>query len=323
VGGKVSGQQAPAGAKHASGIIVAPLWGLPSALPSIPWLTPWATDLLPLRGSGICGMHKSDRFENPSMAHVPAQLSALLQDLARQLPLLLGGNLVGIYLYGSVTQAAFNPKRSDVDCIVLTRRDLSDAQFRKVSAWLDQTSKSNPWTARLQILFLVKKQLLVMNGRGCLYQFGVLTRCGSDGNPIIWRDFLNSGKILFGPSPESFLPEITWGMFSQALERELGYLRQEICEKPESDWRDVPMYRAYAVLTVCRILYSFNTGLVVSKPRAAKWAVKYLPQEWNEIIMLALKFNQTGREIDIPLRKLGRLIRFADKERKSRWKKID
>jgi hypothetical protein len=277
----------------------------------IPWLTPWATDLLPLRGSGICGT-KSDRFENPSMAHVPAQLSALLQDLARQLPLLLGGNLSGIYLYGSVTHAAFNPKRSDVDCIVLTRRDLSDAQFRKVNVWLDQTSKSNPWTARLQISFLVKKELLVMNGRGCLYQFGVLKRCGSDGNPIIWRDFLNGGKILFGPAPESFLPEITWEMFSEALERELGYLREEISEKPESDWRDVPMYRAYAVLTVCRILYSLSTGSVISKPGAAKWAIKNLPREWSDVILPALEFNQTGREMEISLRRIERFIGFAE-----------
>jgi hypothetical protein len=162
------------------------------------------------------------------MAYIPVKLKALVEDLTTQFPLILGRDLAGIYLYGSVTQAAFNPKRSDVDGIVLTRRDLSDTQFGKVDAWLDQTSKSNRWTNRLQLLFLVKKELLAMNGSGCLYQFGLLTRCGSDGNPIIWRDFLNSGKVLFGPPVESFLPEITWEMFSQALTRELGYLREEI-----------------------------------------------------------------------------------------------
>jgi hypothetical protein len=66
------------------------------------------------------------------MAYIPTQVSALLQDLSAQLPVILGRNLVGIYLYGSLTQRAFNAKRSDVDCIVVTKRDLSDAQFRKV-----------------------------------------------------------------------------------------------------------------------------------------------------------------------------------------------
>jgi hypothetical protein len=255
------------------------------------------------------------------MAHIPAKVSALLQDLTAQLPFMLDGNLVGIYLYGSVTHAAFNPKRSDVDCIVLTRRDLSDAQFCKVNAWLDQAARSNLWTARLQILFLVKEEQLSINGRGCLYQFGVLKRSGSDGNPIIWRDFLNSGKILLGPYPQSFLPEITWEMFSEALERELGYLRDEICEKAESQWRDVPMYRAYAVLTVCRILYSFSTGSIVSKPRAAKWATKHLPREWAEIILPALEFNRSGSEVKIPLGKIKRFITFADKECKAYGRK--
>src|SRR6266404_8774708 len=100
-------------------------------------------------------------------------------------------------------------------------------------------------------------------------------------------------------------------MFSQALTRELGYLREEIYEKTESKWRDVPMYRAYAVLTVCRILYSFSTGSMVSKPRAARWAINNLPQEWSEVILPSLEFNQTGREMEIPLRKIRRLITFA------------
>jgi len=34
---------------------------------------------------------------------------ALLKDLTEALPNLLGENLVGIYLYGSLTQGAFNP----------------------------------------------------------------------------------------------------------------------------------------------------------------------------------------------------------------------
>lgn len=56
------------------------------------------------------------------MAHIPAQVSALLQGLTAQLPVIIGKNLVGIYVYGSLTQQAFSPKRSDVDCIVVTKR---------------------------------------------------------------------------------------------------------------------------------------------------------------------------------------------------------
>jgi hypothetical protein len=241
----------------------------------------------------------------------PTTLSELLADLTRQLPLLLGRNLVGIYLYGSVTNSAFNPKTSDVDCLVVTKRDVTDTQFRKLDRWVTETAQSNAWMRRSQIIFLIRDEVLTMNSKACLYQFGTLKRTGSDGNPIIWLDYFRSGEVLFGPPPESFLPDITPEVFSVALKRELGYLQQEIIERPDSEWRDVSMYRAFAVLTVCRILYSFDKGKIVSKPTAAKWAIQNLPGRWREIIEQAHDYNQTGLESGIPLKRLQQFVRFG------------
>ena len=249
------------------------------------------------------------------MAYIPTQVSALLQDLSAQLPVVLGKNLVGIYLYGSLTQRAFNAKRSDVDCIVVTRRDLSDAQFRKVRDWLAKTTESNPWAARLQISFLIRHKVLTMNSKASLYQFGLLKRSGSDGNPIIWMNVLQSGVVLFGPRPEAFVPTITPKILFQALQREVGYLREEISEKPKSEWRNVPSYRAYAVLTLCRILYSFKNGKIVSKQHAARWAIKSLPEKWSEIILQALKsevIDESERRTDISLSHIKQFIGFAE-----------
>jgi hypothetical protein len=249
---------------------------------------------------------------------IPAGVSALLQHLTAHLPVILGKNLVGVYLYGSLPQRTFNPKRSDVDCIVVTERDLSDAQFRKLDAWLADAAKSNFWTARLQMLFLIKNHVLTMNSRACLFQFGVLNRSGSDGNPIIWMDFLTSGIVLLGPHPDTFLPQITPEIFLQALERELGYLREEISTKPKSEWRNVASYRAYAVLTICRILYSFRKGTIVSKQRAARWAIKYLPKEWGALILQAVETYDAKPGPDIPIHRIEQFIDFADNYFQSR-----
>ncbi len=246
------------------------------------------------------------------MTRRPAQVSALLRDLTAQLPLILGKNLVGIYLYGSLTQRAFDPARSDVDCIVVTQRDLSDAQFSRLGAWLTEAAQSNPWVARLQMSFLIKQQVLTMDSKSCLYQFGILKRSGSDGNPIIWLNVLESGVVLFGPPPESFVPPITPELLFQALEREVGYLREEISDKPQSEWRNVPFYRAYAVLTLCRILYSLRKGRIVSKPRAARWAIKHLPSEWHELILQALRGKDAKPSARIPLVRIRMFMAFAE-----------
>src|SRR5262245_6114382 len=219
-------------------------------------------------------------------------------DLSRRLPVILNKSLVGIYLYGSLTQRAFNPKRSDVDCVVVTERDLSDAQFRKLEKYFSLAAESNPWTSRLQISFLTRNKLFTVNRKACLYQFGALTRSGSDGNLIIWANILKSGIVLFGARPERFVPAITPEMLFQSLERELGYLRDEI-KNTKSKWRDVPFYRAYAVLTLCRILYTSNKGTVVSKPVAARWALKHLPKNFHKLIDQAVEFCASD---DIPRR---------------------
>ena len=243
---------------------------------------------------------------------IPAQVSALLQDLTAHLPVILGRNLVGFYVYGSLTQGAFNSKRSDVDCIVVTERDLSDSQFRNLGAWLAAAVESNPWVARLQVSFLIKNEILTMNARACLYQFGRLSRSGSDGNPIIWMNVLKSGLVLFGPPPESFVPPITPEILFRALKREVRYLREEISGKPEIEWRNVASYRVYAVLTLCRILYSFRKGTIVSKQRAARWAIKSLPEEWGEIILQALETNDAKRSADISLFRIEQFIDFVE-----------
>lgn len=219
-----------------------------------------------------------------------------------------------MYLYGSLTQRAFNPRRSDIDCIVVTQRDLSDAQFMRLGTWLVEAGKSNSWTSRLQMTFLIKDEVLTMNSKAWLYQFGNLKRSDSDGNPIIWTNVLKSGIVLYGPNPESFVPSITPEIFFKALKREVHYLREEISEKPDSEWRDVPFYRAYAVLTLCRILYSHAKGTVVSKPRAAKWAIEHLPQKWGRIILLALDSDRDAenRSPGISLLRIRQFIDFAD-----------
>ena len=256
-------------------------------------------------------MHMMGPKAESRSSRVPKEAIALLNNLTNKMPAILGRNLFGIYLYGSVTNSSFNPLRSDIDCIVVTQRSLSKKQFRTLDVWLTEMAKTNSWTKRLQMSFLVKNQLLVCSdpsmATSCLYQFGKLQRCGSDGNPIIWLDHLRVGKTLVGPQATSFLPEITSELLSPALERELGYLRDEL-GNPNSEWRDVGMYRAYATLTVCRIMYTRAKRDVVSKPVAARWAMRHLPARFHGLIEKALEYNRTGRGVQIPLRSLRSLL---------------
>ena len=79
----------------------------------------------------------------------------------------------------------------------------------------------------------------------------------------------------------------------------------------DSGRRDVLSYRGYAVLTLCRILYSLSTGEVTSKPRAASWAMEHAPPEWHDLIQHALAVGETGGLEGLPLSRIGAFIDYV------------
>lgn len=237
----------------------------------------------------------------------------MLEALAECLPVLLNKNLVGVYLFGSLTLRAFDHKSSDVDCVVVTKRVLSESQFRKLREWLEHAKLSNPWFSRLQMLLLLRDEVLTMDSPACLYQHGVLKRSYSDGNPIIWLNILKSGCALNGVPAASFVPEITAETLRAALKRELSYLKEEISQR-HSEWRNQPSYRVYAVLTLCRILYSSKKGRIVSKRVAARWANRHLPEGWSSTIGEALGEIPSEHASGLPLERIRQLIELVDLE---------
>jgi hypothetical protein len=244
------------------------------------------------------------------MRTAPTPVAGTLHAITNALGEILRSNLVGVYLYGSLTQGAFDPTRSDLDCLVIVNRDLTRPQLRRLRAWLARAARTDAWMSRVQMQILRRGNLLRPDTQSYLYQFGVLKRSGSDGNPIVWINVLATGVTLVGPPPEAFLPPITDAMLFDALVREVGYLRAEIMN-PASEWRGRAFYRAYAVLTLCRILYSHRTGGVTSKPQAARWALRTLPSRWHSLVHAALASDR-GTPAPLPLPRIARFIQFVE-----------
>lgn len=232
-------------------------------------------------------------------------VATFLDHLADELQADLGPNVRGLYVYGSLTQNSFDVRRSDVDCVAVIRRRLSPTVESRLRTGLRRLRARHSWTRRLQLTILIQRELLRFNGYGWLYQFGRLSRSGSDGNPIIWANILESGRVVFGADPRSFVPSITAALMRAALEREVGYLRVELVTKRASVWRNRGTYRRYAALTTCRILYTLETGQVASKRTAAAWALRRLPSAHRAIVRRAIAQPRGNRLLPLgPLRAL-------------------
>jgi hypothetical protein len=53
-------------------------------------------------------------------------------------------------------------------------------------------------------------------------------------------------------------------------------------------------YHAYAIMTMCRALYTLDNGTIVSKPVAARWVQGKLGEDWSKVIDQAILAQKPG-----------------------------
>jgi Aminoglycoside adenylyltransferase, C-terminal domain len=209
--------------------------------------------------------------------------------VAADFPAILRGNLVGVYLWGSLTYDAFDETCSDVDCVAVTERDLDDREFSELDLWFKNKAKRNRWVGRLDMRFVIDQEQIEKSSRCCgFYHYaGKLIRHGSDGNPIIWMNVALSGITLWGKDAKLIAPHVSDECLNDALLLELNYLRQDLTSNTGDRSDKAFIHNAYAVLTACRILYSAHHRTLTSKDQAYRWAMATVPPIWRPIIHAA------------------------------------
>jgi len=104
-----------------------------------------------------------------------------------------------------------------------------------------------------------------------------------------WYVVREKGVTLFGPSPKSIIEPISKEEFIESVKdhtKSWGEWINDMHTRPD---------QAYAILTLCRALYSYTYGEQVSKKKAAEWAQTALP-EWSSLIQNALIWRDDKRE---------------------------
>jgi hypothetical protein len=103
------------------------------------------------------------------------------------------------------------------------------------------------------------------------------------GEWVIQRHILREGGVvLAGPPPAALIDPVTPDDLKAAV-RDLFQAWWAPMLDDQSLLRESG-YRAYAVLTMGRTLYTLRYGAVVSKPAAARWARQTLGERWVRLI---------------------------------------
>ena len=102
---------------------------------------------------------------------------------------------------------------------------------------------------------------------------------------VNWYAARKESMRLIGPAIETLIPPISREEYVQAVRHYTRDFMARVTHKSSLG------SQAYAILSVCRGLYTCRFGEKVSKSRAAAWAKKQFPQ-WAQIIDDALEWRQ-------------------------------
>jgi Domain of unknown function (DUF4111)/Nucleotidyltransferase domain len=230
-------------------------------------------------------------------------VNTLLLMLLARVQTILREKLVGFYLYGSLSLGDFDPQSSDIDFLIVTTEDLSAKVLEELRDMHASIAASGlPYADRLEGSYIPRAALRRYDPHnashptiGVDWEFHV----GQHGsNWVIERHIVREhGVIAWGPSPSTLIDPIP-----------LRELRGAVCamlrdfwqaQLTESEWLRSRDYQAFAVLTMCRALYTLSQGAVVSKPEAAAWACQTLDPKWRPIIERALTWRHQHAKDDL------------------------
>jgi len=204
----------------------------------------------------------------------------------------LGRNLIAIYLLGSIAFPRFEPRSGDIDFYVLLRRPLTSTERKRLDIMHRTLSSRFRFGKALDGFYIPLKKarrkpmpshlLFAANGR--------LHGGGRDDVWALHRQHLLRGAclILYGPKPKAIVPSASWHEIRRALNMEISFAE-----------KIMPKYPSWAVLNLCRLIYSYEKRqVVISKIQAAEWALGNLPSQWRALIRSALGVYLMKRKKD-------------------------
>jgi hypothetical protein len=214
----------------------------------------------------------------------------------------VGGDLVGVYVGGSLGLGGFDPASSDVDVLVATARALPAAAVEGLRRLHGALRDEGGWAARLEVVYLPLAALRRFDPRDSTrYPIGASDRAftlGRQGPTWVLDRWVTRehGLVVAGPDPRELIDPIGPDELRAAVRASLAGVWD--LEGRDVAWLRPRNYQAFAVLSMCRDLYVLEHGTPVSKPAAAAWASRRLGPPWPAMIERALAWRSDQRVDD-------------------------
>lgn len=199
--------------------------------------------------------------------------------------------LLGLYLYGSLATGDFTPGVSDIDLLAVTDEPITPDVITRLQGMHTVIDRAFPrWRDRIEVIYVPQQALATF--RTSSSEIGVI----SPGEPLHilsagidwlmnWHQVRHGGQVVTGPPAKTYVPDTTVQEYVSAVREHAAAFGEWM-----PDMR-LPHQQSYAVLTLCRALYTTRHGYGTSKADAAAWLATEMPS-YAALLERALRWRE-------------------------------
>ncbi|HJR78647.1 MAG TPA: aminoglycoside adenylyltransferase domain-containing protein [Anaerolineales bacterium] len=246
------------------------------------------------------------------------EVNTILHELFVSVTNILGIHFVGMYLDGSLANGDFD-EDSDIDFVVVTDEDVSGELLLELQALHDRIARiDSPFAVQLEGSYISLAGMRRYDPEHALHpniQRGEgerLKMAIHDDWWVIHRFIVRErGVVIYGPAPQTLIDRLAPEDLQRTMLSLLNGWARDFLDNP--DQMNSRGYQSYVVLSLCRILYTLESGDVVSKPVAARWAREKFNHRWESLIERAWVGRHHPQERPDPeeIERTREFIRFA------------
>jgi len=209
----------------------------------------------------------------------PISVRTQVENFTNQVITLLTGNLVGIYLHGSLAMACFNPRHSDLDLLVITHTRIPPARKRQL-AELHLRASNAPHP--IEISYLPHSDLMPWRYPPPFdFHYSETWRAQTEQalqdpqwppaaeHPMHDPDLAAHvtitkarGICLFGAPIAQIFPAVPKADYLASIQGDVQDAFANILDNP-----------VYAILNACRVDAFLHAGLICSKQEGGEWTL--------------------------------------------------
>ena len=221
-----------------------------------------------------------------------AEVNAVLRALVDGVQAVLGPHLTGMYLYGSLSSGDFDPRSSDIDFVAVSESDFSEDQIAALEILHKELWASGmKWAAKLEGSYISRQAFWRYDPQDGPYPTvneGNFYLAGHGSDWIIQRHIVREhGAVLIGPPPHTLIDPVSPEDIRRGAVGVLHEWWMPIMQE-NPGWIEPRLYQAFAVLTMCRVLYTHHHRAIASKPVSVRWALGALDARWHGLIERAV-----------------------------------